>query len=153
MNGATKCFHLGDLFEGNQQFVNNLFSTKPEEVTYFEDEFYRQVNLFINEYPKPRLDEFKTYCLMGNHDETMAQFLMLRDYWCVSDLKKLSMYDSSFYMFPRTKWSTKLNGVEFHFDHRLYMSTLIRDLKISQLIMKKIKLIVDVIDKYIISTN
>lgn len=133
--GATKCFHLGDLFEGRKGLKGNIYEIKinRKEINLFEEDFSRQINLFINEYPKTNPNEFKTYCLLGNRDETMNRFLQIRDIIHSSDLRKLSMYDPSFYMFPRSHWCTNLNDVSFHFDHRLYMSAIIDDLKINEL--------------------
>ena len=133
MNGAKKCFHLGDLFEGCKDLLGDIYKITPKQVDDFEEEFCRQVNLFMNEYPKTNPDEFKTYCLIGNHDEAMDRFLKLRNWVYSSDLRKLSIYDQSFYMFPRTHWCANLNSVDFHFNHRLYMSVVIDDLKINQL--------------------
>lgn len=133
MSGATKCFHLGDLFEGCSELSNDPYKITQKQVDDFEEEFCRQVNMFINEYPKPNPDELMTYGLIGNHDVAMDNFLKIRNWWCASDLRKLSMYDPSFYMFPRTHWCTKLNGVNLHFNHRLYMNAIIDDLKINEL--------------------
>ena len=133
--GATKCFHLGELFEGCKEVKGNIYEIKIDRkmIDLYDDEFCRQINLFINEYPKTNPNEFKTYCLLGNRDETMNRFLQFRDFMHSCDLRKLSMYDPSFYMFPRSHWITELNDVSFHFDHRLYMSVIIDDLKINEL--------------------
>lgn len=132
-NGATKCFHLGDLFEGSHDLPSNIYKLTENQVNSFEEEFCRQVNLFINEYPKPNPNELKTYCLHGNHDEIMDIFLKFRNWVCSCDLRKLTMYDPSFYMFPRCHWCANLNDVNFHFAHKLYMSVIIDDLKINEL--------------------
>ena len=140
MNGAKKCFHLGDLFEGCKSLLGDIYKITSKQIDDFEPEFCRQVNLFINEYPKVNSDEFMTYCLIGNHDEAMNRFLKFRNFFPDCDLKKLTMYDSSFYMFPRSHWVAKLNGVDIHLNHRLYMSEVIEDLKINKLsdiVMKK----------------
>ena len=132
-NGAAKCFHMGDLFEGCHELLGNFYDLTPRKVDAFEKDFCRQVNLFKNEYPKTNLNEFKTYCLIGNHDEAMDRFLKYRNWCCASDLRKISIYNPSFYMFPRSHWCTKLNGRDFHFNHRLYMSAIIEDLRINKL--------------------
>jgi len=135
MMGAKKCFHLGDLFEGDYTLFGMLpeYDVSLKYVNDFEEEFCRQMNLFINEYPKPNPDEFMTYCLIGNHDEIMNRFLQFRDCLSSCDLRKLTMYNPSFYMFPRTSWCANLNNIDFHFNHRLYMSVIIENLKINKL--------------------
>lgn len=126
VRGAKKCFHLGDLFDGLNQMTG-------KQVRDLELEFNRQLELFIHEYPKPDPEELKTYCLMGNHDEIMNRFLRLNGSVFASDLRNLSIYNPSFYMFPRTHWCTNLNGRDFHFNHRLYMNFMVENLKVSNL--------------------
>lgn len=122
--GATKCFHLGDVFEGKG--TCNL--TKEEEL--------RQLYLFLENYPKPSPEEIKTYALVGNHDEWLHGFFQLtyehqleRCY----DLRQLTKKIPSFYMFPRPYWQTSFSDVNFHFSHRLYVSALVRQKKLKTL--------------------
>lgn len=137
--GATICVNLGDLLEGLPELVCNEWDywynywVDNETLARNEAEFYRQMNIFINEYPKPSPDEMRTYALMGNHDETMNRFLICRTGSERADLRNLSLYNPSFYMLPRTEWCTKLNGINFHFNHRLYLSEAINDLRINSL--------------------
>lgn len=135
MNGAKKCFHLGDLFEGCKELLGDLYEVRitGKQVDDFEEEFCRQINLFIDGYPKPNPSELMTYGLIGNHDEAMNRFLKFRNWCCASDLRKLSIYNPSFYMFPREHWCANLNDVNFHFNHKLYMSEVIENLKINEL--------------------
>lgn len=132
-HGAKKCFHLGDLFEGSKELQSDPYLLSEKQITDFEEEFCRQLNLFINEYPKTNPDEFMTYSLIGNHDESMNRFLKFKSWFSSCDLRKISMYNPDFYMFPRSNWTTNLNGINIHFNHRLYMSGFIYDLKINKL--------------------
>ncbi len=133
--GYKKCFHLGDLFDGNQSIGRTLndwsyTSKNIEDLNNFEDEFKRQINIFINEYPKPTKEEMMTYGIIGNHDDILNKFLKTRDWWCASDLRNLTIYNEAFYMFPRDRIVTKPNDLYIHFNHRLYMSVIINNLKI-----------------------
>ncbi len=134
-NGATHCFHLGDLFHGCRELSGNIYDlyTKINSklVNDFEDEFNRQMDIFINEYPKT--DEIKTYCVQGNHDESMDRFLKFRNLCEACDMRKISIFNPNFYMFPRPHFVHKLNGFESHFNHRLYMSAVMDDLKINDI--------------------
>lgn len=139
--GATICFNLGDFFKGLPELVCNEWDycynywVNKEILDRNEPEFYRQMNIFIKEYPKPRPNEMRTYALIGNKDKTMNRFLICRTGGAFNraDLRNLSLYNPGFYMFPGTEWSTKLNGINFHFNHRLYLSEAINDLKINTL--------------------
>jgi len=121
-NGATKCFHLGDLFEGN-----------PNKYKNFKEEFYKQINIFKNEYPKPNPSEMMTYGLIGNHDDDMNEFIQRNAFFYHNDLRKLSVYNPSVYIFPRDKWISNFSDAKFHFSHRLYMSIIIDNLKINEI--------------------
>ena len=135
MMGAKKCFHLGDLFEGSKdkRLIGNARDLNVNLFNAFEEEFCRQVKLFAEEYPKPAPNELMTYCLIGNHDVALDNFLKFRAWFKAADLRKLSIYNPSFYMFPRKTWITELNNIDIHFNHRLYMSGIINDLKINSL--------------------
>lgn len=132
LNGSTHCFHLGDLFHGCKELSGNIYDLymrlNSKLISDFEEEFNRQMNIFINEYPISC--EMKTYCVQGNHDEAMDRFLKFRN-WCEAcDMRKISIYNPNFYMFPRPHFVHKLNDFETHFNHRLYMSCVMDDLKI-----------------------
>lgn len=135
LNGATHCFHLGDLFHGCKELSGNIYDLymrlNSKLISDFEEEFNRQMEIFVNEYPISC--EMKTYCVQGNHDEAMDRFLKFRN-WCEScDLRKISIYNPNFYMFPRPHFVHKLNDFETHFNHRLYMSCVMDDLKIDDI--------------------
>lgn len=135
LNGATHCFHLGDLFHGCRELSGNIYELysrlNSKLIDDFEEEFNRQISIFINEYPKT--DEMKTYCVQGNHDEAMDRFLKFRN-WCEAcDLRKLSIYNPNLYIFPRPHFVCKLNEYETHFNHRLYMSAIMDDFKIDDI--------------------
>ncbi len=135
--GIKICFHLGDLFHGKPSIAKTLndWSYTEEnlkDINDFEEELKRQLNIFINEYPKPTKEEMMTYGIIGNHDKLIRQFLQTRAWWCASDLRKLSIYNESFYMFPRERIVTKPNDLYIHLSHRLYMSSVINDLKINK---------------------
>ncbi len=127
-----RCFHLGDLFEGNQAISKSLSKYYTSEdiknLNSFEEELKRQISIFMNEYPKPTEEELTTYAIIGNHDSIINRFLQTRDWWCACDLRKLSIYNPSFYMYPRERITTDLNNVAIHFNHRLYISGVIDDM-------------------------
>ena len=116
-----------------------LYGVSGDIITKSKEEFDRRINLFKVTYPKPLESELRTYCNMGNHDETLNLYLKYSNFEFECDLRKLSIYNLSFYMFPRDSISLKLNDVDIHFSHRLYMSEVETDLKINNLedIMKK----------------
>lgn len=134
---ACKCFHLGDLFHGCHELSGNIYDLygkfNSKMLDDFEDEFIRQMEIFIKDYPNPEPSELKTYCLQGNHDESMDRFLKFRNWTQACDLRKISIYNKAFYMFPRPHWVSKINGYDMHFNHRLYMSAVIEDLKINDI--------------------
>ncbi len=133
-NGSKKCFHLGDLFHGCSNLSEKrIGSITKGDIDNFENEFCRQLNLFIKEYPNPKPSEFMTYGLVGNHDESMNMFLKYCGFSRKSDLRKLSLYNSSFSMFLRDSFSAELNDIKFHFNHRLFMSIFFDDIKINKL--------------------
>lgn len=136
-NGIDRCFHLGDLFEGNQS-ISSLLNKYLcfDDVSLldsFEDVFKYQLECFIKKYPHPDEEKMRTYCLLGNHDLILDRFLKSRDWWCASDLKKISIYDNSFSFIPRSSFVSILNNVDIHFNHYLYMSGFFRNLKINSL--------------------
>lgn len=121
-NGATKCFHCGDLFAGS---INGANLT--------EEEAFRQLKLFIEEYPHPNPNEMMTYANLGNHDEQLNEYFKSRYWWEYFDLRGLTYYDKSFYMFPRTKWITELGDIKLNFSHRFYVSWLIPEYKMNNI--------------------
>lgn len=116
-NGATKCFHLGDLFAGD--FKRNNFELEAKKI---------QINSFITNYPHPFPNEILTYGLLGNHDQ---QIIKNSEYNTAFDLRNLNFFNPSFYLFPRERWTTTFLDKNFHFGHRFHHSQLIRDLKIT----------------------
>lgn len=145
--GATRCFHLGDLFEG-------LRKLPKQEI---ESEFYRQIDLFLKDYPRPTLEELITYLAGGNHDESMGLFMgncpldyidpildsngrvdtmaeyVKEDY---NHLRYITALNPSIMNIPQSRggisgWSTTANGRNFHFDHRLFLSYMQPDCRIS----------------------
>lgn len=113
--GVKTCIHLGDLFDGN---INNY------------DEFIKNINLFINNYPKTQI---MTYCFLGNHDQIYQKYFnektILRRY----DFRSLSLYRPDFYMFPRSMGIGNFGKEKFHLSHKLYYDLFAEDLKISQI--------------------
>lgn len=120
--GITTIFHLGDLFDGVKS--NHLTDNDIEEIN-------RQLNLFLTQYPHPNKKELKTYSLVGNHDKYINDYLESDNYWNACDLRGLTYFDPSFYMFPyRNVWNdystgeiaAKINNFKIHMSHLLYIS-------------------------------
>lgn len=134
-SGASICFHTGDLFQRLSQLLGDIYKNSNIQniLSDCKKDFINRISLFENFYPKPDPKEFRTYCLPGNHDKTLDSFLRLQPHLNSCDLRMLSIYNPSFYMFPTSDWCTTLNEIKFHFNHKLYMSSLIRDLKIEEL--------------------
>lgn len=124
--GASKCFHLGDLFEGNLSISNEAI-----------DDFLRRMNKFKNEYPSPNPKEMMTYAIKGNHDKNIEKILNSLTYENTflfhNDLRRLTILNPSFYMFPRDKWQSTFSSINFHFSHKLYISMMVEDLKIQSI--------------------
>ncbi len=121
--GATKCFHLGDLFAG-----------KCGE--YSDEEIERQLETFIEYYPKFSKEEMMTYSLVGNHDEWIRGSIQHLCKYCQAyqyDFHCLSKYIPSFYVFQRDKWQTSFQDIEVLFSHKLYVSTILREKKLKSL--------------------
>lgn len=107
--GATKCFHLGDLFAGGMS----------------EEQLLSQIESFISFYPNPDEKEMTTYGLIGNHDESVHGFfnpLQGIKSKRFLDLRGLNAFIPSFYILPRPKWNAEFSDTSFHFSHRLYIS-------------------------------
>lgn len=136
--GATRCFHLGDLFEG----INNVSIDEKEKF------FLKQIELFLKDYPKPDSREIITYFTGGNHDESIGLFMggcPLKDIDLKRDdngysnstieyikedynaLRYITAMNPSVVNIPQSKfgidgWSTEANGRRIHFNHRLFLS-------------------------------
>lgn len=118
-NGATNCFHMGDIFSG---IIGKSWS---------EEDILKQFSLFSEFYPN--FNGMKTYALIGNHDEFINGFFEKKAIPFEYDLRQLTKYASNFYIIPRKEWEIKLNNVMFHLSHRLYLNCFIRELKIKNL--------------------
>ena len=118
--GATRCFLLGDLFDGNKNA--SLLD---------QDELERQINIFADKFPND--GKLLTYCLLGNHDIKLNEYLEKRNWWNASDLRELTTYNNNFQMIPRHSFSSNVNDVNIHFSHYLYMSIFFKNLKINSL--------------------
>lgn len=109
-------FHLGDVFEGLSKINENQIL----------EEYKRQIDLFIEKYP----NNIRTISLLGNHDRTMHELYQRRVHPSF-DLRTLSYYKDKFTLLPRSYLT--LNDKPIHFSHRLYLNTLIRDIKINKI--------------------
>ena len=141
-NGATITFNLGDIFEGLSHLDVNEYNIDRgrERVELSKEEFEKQIDIFIKEYPKPTSEEMRTFCLLGNHDKTMQLYMKLATFYGNNswgfknlDLRALSMHNPSFNMILNSSGAIKLNNVDFHLSHKLYRSGIITDLKINSL--------------------
>ncbi len=122
-NGATRCFHLGDLFDG----LKNVPDSDKER------ELFRQLEIFEMEYPYVK--EMITLCLPGNHDKTINDFLALRSWLTKEDIRCITQLNPNVYMIPNNEhwisgWRTKANGRDIHFNHQLFISCMIDNCKI-----------------------
>lgn len=114
--GATRCFHLGDLFEG----LRNVSDDQKDQ------EFYRQLELFMKEYPNP--SEILTYLTNGNHDNPLIkEYFMNNNFLTNHDGRYITALKSGVFVIPENKggisgWQTTTNNRDFHFNHRLFLS-------------------------------
>lgn len=123
-NGASKCFHLGDIFHG------------PLYGDFSVEDMLKQIREFICDYPNPTSQEMMTYANIGNHDEFLHGFFQLsreHPYSSIFDLRYLNAYHPSFYIIPRPSWKTDFSNVSMHFGHRLYVSGIRREVKLFEL--------------------
>ena len=119
--GAKKCFHLGDLFTGD---INDEHLTKEEKL--------KQLKKFIDYYPKPNSKEMTTYGILGNNDLEIDNMLWHTGYSDIYyDLRELSFLNPSFYMIPRERFIADFLDKKFHFVHKFYHNSFIRNLKVS----------------------
>lgn len=121
--GANKCFHLGDIFAGRCG-------------DYSDEEMENQIKSFIENYPNPSETEMTTYALLGNHDEWIRGsvnhiFKYGEAYYY--DFRCLSKYIPSFYTFQRDKWQTSFEDIHTLFSHRLYISWIYPEMRLSKL--------------------
>lgn len=123
--GISTIIHLGDLFEGVKN--TTLSSDDIEEMN-------RQINLFIEKYPHPYSSEIKTYALVGNHDKLINDYLEQSVILNGCDLRTLTYYDPSFYMFPyrniyqsysTSEITTQMDNLTLHLSHFLYISYMV----------------------------
>lgn len=116
--GATKCFHLGDVFSGNpsqEQFDLNIRDY--------------QLQNFIHHYPNPLPNEMMTYAISGNHDQQIDPSLWhtgFSSYYY--DLRALNYFNPSFYMLPLEKINIDFLDKPFILSHRFHHSALIPNL-------------------------
>lgn len=121
-NGATKCFHLGDVFTGDINW-NEDFDLKSK---------HNQIKRFIDNYPRPKKTEMMTYSILGNNDEEIDNLLWhdgYSDYYY--DLRQLTYFNPSFYMFPREYISVDFLDKKFHLAHKFHHSMLIHNLRLT----------------------
>lgn len=119
--GAKKCFHLGDVFCGYDSQKNFNFELRNH-----------QLMRFINCYPKPLPNEMMTYAVLGNRDMKMDNILWHTGFSDIYyDLRALSYFNPSFYMFPRGRVSLDFLGNLFVFSHKFHHSMLIPNLVIN----------------------
>lgn len=138
-NGATRTFLLGDLFNG-------LKNCKNDEER--ENEFIRQINLFKEQYPSLLPSQMITYSNLGNHDESMNDFMKRRDFLTRFDLRNLTVYNPSFYVVQNNPlgnhgFSLSINHRNFHFNHKLFISPVIEDKKIWEIDDIKSEMLID----------
>ena len=125
-NNATRCFHLGDLFEG----IRNVSDLEKEK------EMFRQFEIFEKEYPFA--PEILTFCLLGNHDKTIDDFLSARSWLTKEDLRCITQLKPNVYMIPNNEnwingWRSQANGRDIHFNHQLFLSIMIENCKINSI--------------------
>ncbi len=138
--GATRCFHLGDLFHG----INHL------PIDEKEKEAYRQLELFYKYFPNPQ--DLITYLTGGNHDDPIGLLIggcpldkiapqkepfgieyMKED---LNALRYISALNPSVQCIPQSKfgidgWTLNVNNHDFHLNHRLFLNYLQSKVKIS----------------------
>lgn len=123
--GISTIIHLGDLLEG----VKNTTLTNDDI-----EEINRQINLFIEKYPHPHPSEIKTYALVGNHDKLINDYLEQPIILNGCDLRTLTYYNPSFYMFPYRnicqsystgEITTQMDNLTLHLSHFLYISYMV----------------------------
>lgn len=146
--GVKRCFHLGDLFEGVKNFP----------ISEKEKEYHRQIDIFLRDYPYPKVEELITYLTGGNHDEQIGLILGGCPIKYVNPSKKEAQYAPSIEYFkeeynalryitalnpsimtiPQSKfgisgWSTTANGRDIHFNHELFISFMHENIKINSI--------------------
>ena len=123
-NGASKCFHLGDIF------------TRTNNQAISVEEIFNRINDFFHYYPNPTSQEMMTYANIGNHDETLHGFFQLTSkhpYYSIFDLRYLNAFRFSFNAIPRLSWQTSFSNVSMHFGHRFYVSGIRQEVKLDTL--------------------
>lgn len=115
------CFHLGDIF--NKMDGDNI------------DIIKKLYKMFEIHYPKG----IKTYSICGNHDQYMHTVCPIRPLYDIPkidiplDIRILNRLNSDFNSFASEYFSTTINNVKFHFNHKLYINSVERDKKIDKL--------------------
>ena len=114
-NNVDCVFHLGDLFEGIQ-------NCNKEE---YLNEYQRQIELFMKEYPNTLNNNIMTYSIKGNHDESIDNILEKDNL----DLRVLNYLNKSFYMFPKrsalhrySHQTLDINNFKIKMTHEAYAS-------------------------------
>jgi len=119
--------HIGNKKIANMKLINNIYEyaiKKECEWAFHQGDIFEgnedsaeEINIFIREYP----NYLRTISLLGNHDEK------------IKNIRQLTKYKDNINFYEISKWATKLNHIDIHFSHRLFLSWLIDDKKINNI--------------------
>lgn len=117
--------HIGNSLFENMDLINKVYVyalNKGCDLVFHQGDLFdgkneKQIDTFIKEYPNC----LRTICLTGNHDKN------------IKSIKSLNNYNNSFNIYEIDSWSTKLNRIPIHLSHRLYISWIMEEKKISSI--------------------